>query len=595
MQSYERKWVQVMARIKPGVNKSKLEDSLSAIFTQVEHEASSAKVRMLLTDGSRGLSGLLVPSKTKMVKPLFILMALVGIVLLAACANLASLLLARGASRRQEMGVRAALGAGSWRLVRHGLTESMLIALVGAVGGLLLAMWGKQVLLNVLWPSSGIVDLSLNVTVLCFTLLICIGSALLFGLVPALRWSRIDPLVSMNERSSCTWSRLHLGKWMVSVQTAMALLLLVGAGLFVRTLVNLYRVDTGFRSENLLVFRLDGHKADMKDQQLADFYEQVRLSIEALPGVHRAAHSNILMLSGWMNNSMAQIPGRPAEDKMPILGLSVSDSFLSTMDISLLLGRDFSATDNEAGPLVILVNETLARTAFPEQNPIGQTLTIGRIGREYNIVGVFEDISYISLRRDPEPTVFYPYRQQPGYPGKIFYEVRTASNPMATVPVIRQIISDINPNVPMADIKTQAIQLNESISKERCFAVLTMSLALLAVLLSCIGLFGLMAYYTAQQTGEIGIRKALGATPQNIAWPILRSALIMAATGIALGVPAVFATIRVVRSFLFGIEPYDPVTVVIAVLLLFSVAILASWIPARRAAKIDPMEALRYE
>ncbi|MGD2093374.1 MAG: FtsX-like permease family protein, partial [Phycisphaerales bacterium] len=482
---------------------------------------------------------------------------------------------------------------GRWRLVRQGLTESLLIALAGAAGGLLFASWAKQVLFNMFWSSNEGVDLSLDVTVLGFTLVICVGSVLLFGLLPAWRWSRINPMVSLKERSSCVLSRMRLGKWMVSLQIALALLLLVGAGLFVRTLVNLYRVNTGFQTKNLLVFSLDGRKADIKNQQLADFYEQVRSAIETLPSVRGVAHSNLLLLTGWMNNSKAQIPGRPAEDKMPILGLSVSDSFLSTMDISLLLGRDFSITDNEAGRPVILVNETLARTAFPEQNPIGQTLTINR--REYNIVGVFEDITYVRLKQAPEPTVFYSYQQQSGYPGKIFYEVRTTSNPMAMVPAIRQIITDINPNIPMADIKTQAIQLDESIAQERCFTVIASGLALLAILLSCIGLFGLMAYRTAQRTGEMGIRMALGATAWNLAWPVLRSALLMATAGISIGLLMVFAAVRLIRNYLFGIEPYDFGTIVAAMFVLIIVSILAAWIPARRVARIDPMEALRYE
>jgi len=523
---------------------------------------------------------------------LLVVMGIAGIVLLAACANMASLLLARGAAKQHESAVRAALGAGAWRLVRQGLMESLLIALAGAAGGLMLAVWGQRILFNMFWSSHAVFDLSLDVTVLGFTLLICIGSALLSGLLPAWRHSRVNPIVSLKERSSSALSRMRLGKWMVTVQTAIALVLLVGAGLFIRTLINLYHVDTGFKTENLLVFSLDGRKANLKDQQLVDFYEQVRSAVAALPGVQNAAHSNIVMLSGWMNNSQAKVPGRAAGDRMPILGLSVSDSYLLTMDISLLLGRDFSVMDNEAGQPVILVNETLARTAFPGQNPIGRTLTIGR---EYNIVGVFEDIKYVSLQKAAEPTVFYSYRQQQGNPGKVFYEVRTGSNPMATAPVIRQIIADINPNVPMTDIKTQAIQLDESITEQRCFAVLTIIPALLAVLLSCIGLFGLVAYHTAQRTAEIGIRMALGARPWDVGFSVMRSAILLILIGAAIGIPLVLATSRFVRSYLFGIEPYDLLSICGAIILLILVSLVAVWFPARRAAKIDPIEALRYE
>ena len=234
----------------------------------------------------------------------------------------------------------------------------------------------------------------------------------------------------------------------------------------------------------------------------------------------------------------------------------------------------------------------MAHELFGLVNPIGQTLTIGR---EYNIVGVFEDIKYVSLQKAAEPTVFYSCRQRQGYLGKVFYQVRIRSNPMATIPAIRQIIADINPNVPMTDIKTQAIQLNESIASERSFAVLAMSLAVLAVLLSCIGLFGLMSYYTTQRTGEIGIRKALGAQPWDVGFSVLRSAILLVLIGVVIGIPMILVTSRLIRSYLFGIRPYDPVTVIGAAFLLILVSIAAVWLPARRAAKIDPMEALRYE
>jgi predicted permease len=586
-------WVQVMARLSRGADDRQLRTTLDVLFAQAVAaqgvSVSEKPVRMVVEDGSGGPLG----PRRSLTKSLPVLMGIVSIVLLAACANLASLLLARGAARQQEMAVRAALGAGRGRLVRQCLTESLLISLAGAAGGLLLATWGRRVLLGMFWPSQVVVDLHNDVRVLAFATIVCVGSALLFGLLPALRFSRVQPAAFLKERASGGLSRMRVGRCMVSVQTALSLLLLVGAGLFVRTVVNLYRIETGFNTERLLVFKLDGRKTGLEGPRLVDCYEQIRTSIAGLPGVQAVASSNILLLSRWMNNSQAKIPGHSQDEGFSILGLSVSDSFLSTMGIPLLLGRNLSPADDGTARKVILVNQTLARRAFPDENPVGRALTINQ--NEYEIAGVFGDIAYADLKRSVEPTVFYSYRQTGGQISRMFYEVRTAADPLALVPAIRNAVAGVDRNLPMADIKTQAIQLDESIAQERSFAMLASGLALMAVLLSCIGLYGLMAYSVSHRTGEIGIRMALGATPRNVAWPILRSAFLTGAAGIALGLPAAAVGARIVRSYLFGVEPYDSITVLAAIVLLLVIAVLAAWIPARRAARVDPMVALRYE
>ncbi len=585
-------WVQVMARLSPQVDDSRFQASLQGPFAQTVKAAGLGgpkSVRLVIEDGSGGPAG----PRRDLVQSLPILMGIASIVLLAACANLASLLLARAASRQHEAAVRAALGAGTWRLVRQHLTESLLIALAGAAAGLVLAAWAKGVLPHLFWPSQVVVDLGQDSTVLGFALLICLGAAVLFGLVPAWRSSRVHPMTCLKGRSVHGLSHLRWARWMVSVQTALALLLLAGAGLFVHTLVNLSRVQTGFRTENILVFQLDAGKAGLKDRQVVDFHERVRASIASLPGVQGAALSDILLLSRWMNNSMACIQGRPAQEGFPILGLSVSDSFLTTMGIPLRLGRDFGPSDGETGPPVILVNETLARRAFPSQSPVDQTLTINN--RDYRIVGVFGDITYADLKRAPEPTVFYASSQQPGFTSRAFHEVRTASDPLALVPAIRRIVTGIDRNIPMTDVKTQALQRHESMARERGLAVLALSLALLAVVLSCIGLFGLVAYQTARRTGEIGVRMALGARPWDIARSVLADSLRLVLCGLALGVPLALVATRLVRSYLFGLSPHDPATLVGSAVLLILVSLTAVWLPARRAAKTEPMEALRCE
>ncbi len=588
-----RWWVQVMARLSPGANDEQFATMVNGLFAQAVAaeglKGSDKPVRMVVEDGSGGPR----EPRQSLTKSLPILMGIVGVVLLVACANLASLLLARSASRRQEMAVRGALGASRGRLLRQCLTESVLVSFAGTVGGLLLATWARQILLRWFWPSQVVVDLRNDVRVLGFTTMICVASTLLFGLLPALRASRIQPGAFLKERASGGLSRMRVGTYMVSIQTALSLLLLVGAGLFVRTLANLYRVETGFNASNLLVFKLDGRRAGLEGQRLADCYEQVRASIAALPGVQAVANSNILLLSRWMNNSQAQISGRSQDESMPILGLSVSDSFLSTMGIPLLFGRDFSPSDNDAGPRVILVNETLTHRAFPDENPVGKSLTIN--GRDHEIVGVFGDITYADLKRPVEPMVFYPCRQDTESVGRMFYEVRTASDPMALVAGIRKVVAGVDRNLPMAEIKTQAIQLDESIAQERSFAMLASGLALMAVLLSWIGLYSVMAYNVTRRTGEIGIRMALGATSRSVAWPILRGSLLTAVAGVALGLPAAVAGARIVRSYLFGVESHDPVTMGVAIVLLLAIAMLAAWVPAHRAAKIDPMVALRCE
>jgi predicted permease len=590
-------WVQVMARLTPGGDEGQFQASLDVLFSQtVQRDAADAsqkplRTRILVEDGSGGP----VAPRRSLTGSLGMLMGMVGVILLVACVNLAGLLLARGATRQHEMAVRTALGAGRWRLLRQSLTESLLIALAGAGMGLLLASWGKAILFRLLWPSKVEIDLRSDYRVFGFALAVSAAAALLFGLLPALRSASTSPMFNLKSRSTLGGPRLGLGRVLVSIQVGLSVILLVGAGLFARTLVNLYRIDTGFQTKNLLVFKVDASKAGYRGAQLVDYYEQVRASIAALPGVQAVTNSNLRLLTGWMNNSTARVPGRsaPSEASLPFLGLTVSDSFLSTMGIPLLLGRDFDAVDNEAATRVIVVNHTLARVAFPAENPIGKVLTIN--SRDYQIVGMCGDITYASLKKAPEPTVFYPCRQHAANIAAMHYEVRTPFDPMARVPGLRKRVAGLDRNIPLEDIKTQSLQLDESIARERCLASLALALGLLAVLLTCIGLYGLMAYNVSRRTGEIGLRMAVGARPWDVARPILRDAVRLAAAGVAVGLPVALGLAQLIRANLYGVGPHDSVTLVGVVVLLTGVAVLAAWIPARRAAKVDPMVALRHE
>jgi len=582
-------WVQVMARLAPDAQESQVRTSLEALFARTERDVHSREpqktFRIVMEDASCGL----LASQKDLIKSLRILLGLVGIVLLVTCVNLAGLLLARGTRRQHELAVRAALGAGRWLLIRQLLTESLLIALVGAGLGLILASWGKIALFHLLLPPGASLDLYSDSRVLVFTLLVSLATALLAGLLPAFRSTSNSSVAVLKDRSSLGVPRLKLGRALVSVQIGLSLLLLMGGGLFARTLVNLYRVETGFNTRNLLVFKPGGLWDSYDGEQLKSFHEQFSTSLRSLPGVLAVGRSNFPLLSSISNMMEIHLPHRSGSFHSK--DVRVDQSFLTTMGIPLVMGRHFNPNDFETSQKVVIVNQAFVKAAYPDENPIDKIISSGfREFEDYRIIGVCGDIKYDDIKKPSEPIVFRPDASYIEC-----YMVRTVTDPQSLIPAVRKALAAIDPTLPLRYIKTQYIQLNESIARERCFAFLATTLALLAVLLSCIGLYGLMAYHVARRTGEIGIRVALGATPRNIAWPILRSALLMAAAGIALGVPAVFATVQIVRSYLFGIEPYDPVTLVGAIVLLLVVAVLAAWIPARRAAKVDPMEALRYE
>jgi predicted permease len=586
--------IQVLARLSPGVVEEQFRSSLDVLFaqrTEVEELNRTKKpLRIVLEDASGGPA----ESRQALAKSLPMLMGLAGLVLLAACVNLAGLLLARGAMRKHELAVRTALGAARAQLVRQLLTESVLVVLVGAGIGLVLATWGRTFVLRLLWSSTITLDLRTDVRVFAFTLAVALAAAALFGLIPALLSTRVDPIASLKDRSALGAPRLRWGRVLVSMQVALSVVLLVGAGLFARTLINLYRVETGFNAKNLLVFALDTSATGLKNEQVLSLCEQTRTALVALPGVQAVAYSNQLLLSGWMNNSMASVKGRSDSPQagIPILGLATSDSYLSTMGIPLLLGRGFDASDSRVSSKVIVINRVLAHTAFGDENPIGQVLTINSV--DYEIVGVCGDITYATLKKAPEPTIFYSFRQHPQWTPR-HYQVRATADPLALVPTVRTTVARLNRQVPLTQIKTQAIQLDESIARERCLAWLASALGLLAVLLTCIGLYGLLAYNVSRRTGEIGLRMAVGAGPWDVARPILREAVLLAGAGLAAGIPVAFGLAQLVRAVLYGVLPHDPATLIGVVALLMGVAVLAAWIPARRAAKVDPMVALRHE
>jgi predicted permease len=551
---------------------------------------------MQVVSGAQGLTNV----REAYQRPLRILMVVVGLVLLIACANVANLLLARAATRRQEIAVRLALGAGRFRLIRQLLTESVLLAFCGGALGWMLAWWAKD-LLTIWHPWSGgglEVDLRLDWRVFGFTAAVAMGAGILFGLAPALRATRIDltPALKENVRGA-RGSLSALGKSLVVAQVSLSLLLLVGAGLFVRTLRNLQTVELGFNAENLLLFRVDPRLNGYDNEQIARVYQQLIERIEAVPGVRSATMSRHPLLSGSSANGPAYAQGgvpQSAADSI-VYQQRVRWNFFDTMEIPLVVGRLLIAQDDERAPRVAVINQTMARRFFGAENPIGRRFGFGRAENsgQIEIVGVVKDAKYTGQRDEIPSTAYLPYPQQSL--GQMNFEVKTSSDPNVALNAVREAVRQVDRNLPLFDVKTQSGQAEQALAQERLFARLTGFFGLLALVLASIGLYGVMSYSVAQRTREIAIRMALGATQSAILRRSVGQGMLLAGAGIAIGTAASVGLTRFISGFLFGVAPNDPLTFGVIALLLTTVALLACWIPARRAAKVDPMIALRYE
>ncbi len=588
-------WATIMVRLEPKADETQVRTAMEGLFLQTL-SAPGQGTRMddpqiHLVDGSRGLLGI----RRQMAVGIVILMGAVGLVLMIACANLAGLLLARGAARRQELTVRAAMGAGRRRLVRQLLTESLVLSLVGAGLGLVTAIWIKAAVLSLLPSSldSFNLDVSVDLRVLLFTLISALVTCLFFGLLPALRVTRANLCSGLKSQRTLGVPGLRLGKVLVAAQVSLSVLLLVATGLLLQTLINLYQTDLGFRTDKILVFGLNPGQAGYDGPGSVRFYDEVEARIAGLPGVRSVSLSSDSLLGGRRAANAFSVPGRAQQNgRHPMADiLRVSETFFQTMDIPLLRGRTFERTDTASQPAVVIANEALVREYFGNEDPLGQSIRMGE--RNYTIVGLSKNAKYNRVQTDVEPTLYFSHRQ--ANPKAMVFEVRTAGDPLALVPTVRQIVGDLDRTVPLEQIATQVQLFRAAIAPERVFTYLCGGLALLGILLSCVGLYGLLAFMVTRRTGEIGVRMALGARPRDIAWPVLRSALRMAGFGLLVGIPIALALMQVLRSVLFGIRPHDPMTLAATVLLVLGVAALAAWIPARRAVRIDPMEALRCE
>jgi predicted permease len=523
------------------------------------------------------------------VRPLRVLMAVVAVVLLVACANVASLSLARASARQKEIAVRLAIGACRGRIVRQLLVESALLSLGGAALGIALATMTGRMLLDALstGPARVALDLTPNWHVLVFTTSVAAATTVLFGLAPALRSTADGPSPALKEDSRTAGSLPKLLPWLVTAQVALSLVLLVGAALFVRTLRNLQGLDAGFSRDGVLLAGLDGRKSRYP-AELVD-------AIRQLPGVLSASISTHTPLSGSTWSEPAVPAGRPLPNRDTALFVGAGPAFFTTMRIPLLAGREFTGQDSAASAAVAVVNERFAQTHFPSQNPVGAHLSAKLAGtaRDLEIVGLAKNTRARSLRAAPPPIVYVPYAQVPGDQSATL-EIRGADAPADLAAAVRQLLQSRYPDVPV-EIRPFSAQVDAALVQERMLASLAGGFGLLALVLASVGIYGLLAYGVARRTKEIGIRMALGAPRRRVIALVLKGARQSLLIGVAIGLPAAMGAARWVESMLFGLKPTDPMAMVAAIALLAAVAHIAAYLPARRAARVDPLVALRHE
>ena len=601
-------WVQLMGRLKPGVTPEQARANLDVIYRPavlqgLQPEAGKGPLippSLEVVPAGGGLGAL----RDAFSKPLAVLMVVVGIVLLIACVNVANLLLVRSSARAKEIAVRLSLGASRGRLIRQLLLESVLLSSFGGLLGLAFAYWGCTALVAMMQHGRDavLIDVHPDLTVLASTAVACVLTGILFGLTPALRATRVELTPALKQTAGSlrtTGERMYTSKVLVVAQVALSVVLLFAAGLFVRTLVNLETTNVGFSRDNLLLFGISPKNGGYKGQRYADLCGEIQDRIARLPGVKSATSSLLPLLSGnlWVGN--IEVPGYSAgpNEHAFVSVLPVGDGFLSTMGIPLLQGRDLNSRDNANAPKVALINETLARKYWPNENALGRHFTLRGVGME--VVGIVGDAKYMSLRGAIPPTVYSPYVQQMDGMPQMHFEVRTAGSAAALIPSVRRIVASIDNRLPLFDVETQTQQIDDLLYQERLFAKLVGFFAMLALALVCMGLYGVMSYSVARRTSEIGIRMALGAQRGNILRMVLRETMWLAGIGVVLGVIASFATAKIashqVAGLLYGLKVTDTASMWVAIAFISVVAAAASFVPVRRAMRVDPMIALRYE
>jgi predicted permease len=593
-------WLTLIARLRPEVPRERAQAAINVVYRNqmtaaadpIFPAADDPKVTLL--PAQEGLVGF----RSQFGDPLKFLMAAVGIVLLITCANVAGLMLARATSRQREIAVRLTLGAGRGRIVRQLLTESILLSLLGATLGVVLAFWGAQTLSAFFVTNSFstmLIELHPDARVLGFTIGLALLTGIVFGLAPAFLGSRFNLTPALKESSGGSQAgsrgrgrRFGVGSALVLAQVALSVVMLVGAGLLLRTLEKLRSIPAGFDANNLVLFTLNPELAGYKQPDISQFYERLSARLAVLPGVSGVTYSSDALLDGSLWSSSFQVPGIADKDGLPADELAIGPEYFSTMHIPLLRGRELSVQDMDSQHRVALINEAFARKIPAGRNPLG--LQLGQDKGSLEIVGVVADTKYDDVRKAAEPTVYVAEND-----GGATFALRSTISPTALTASIKQIVGEMDENLPIVKMRTESDAIDRLLFNERLVARLSSLFGALALVLTCLGLYGLLAYEVARGTREIGIRMALGAQTRDVLRGVLLRGAALALVGAAAGMLVAAGVTRYIESMLYGVKPIDALTFVCVAALLLAVALAACWIPARRAMRVDPMVALRYE
>jgi len=604
-------WLTLGARLRPEVSTAQAQTELDGIHRRLVADQVAAsefsrnsenmqrfarESRLVLRAAANGVhSGL----RETYALPLRVLMWVAGLVLLVACANVANLLLARASSRRREIAIRLALGAGRARVIRQLLTESTLLGCIGGAVSLFIAWWVSTALMGMIAPvdSARPLDVGPDWRVFGFTATASLLTGILFGLAPALRGTRIDtaPVLKDGARDTGRSSRV-LDRALVVAQIALSVVLITGAGLFVRTLQKMWSVDLGYDRENVLMFSIDARLEGYPASRLSGIYREILDKMRALPDVRSASVSVVRPVDDqyYLVDVVNELDGRrvPERETIRVAWNLISPGYFSTVSTPIVAGRDFHERDTETSPQVVIINESLARSAFPNQNPLGRRIALS------TVVGVVKDSHYNGVRDRPRPVLYHSLFQQKAAQtyrwGFVSYELRYQQQ-AALLDQVRREVASVDKNLAVFRVSTLRAQAERSLLRERLLAMMSSSFGLLALLLACVGLSGLMAYAVARRTGEIGLRLALGARRAQILWLVLRETLLLAAAGVAIGVPSAIVAARYARTLFYEISPADPLTIVVTILILVGVTGVAGSIPASRALRVDPVVALRHD